>query len=749
MRPQADRHRDGPAVPAAVLVARHHLEDVPPRRHVRVEGSPTATGLHPGGVEAGQSIAELDPLRRREVERRVLELEVPATGRQLDGSRHRHRARVVRDLLEDDVGHRGVGRGGIDDHGAANGREPQGAVAHLPGGRLRAAVPLRAPQAVGRPVARRVHPRRSSREEGIEILAAHPEQPLVARHPQRACVVLEDREHGVVVEPLAGGQGADPVLEAAQAAAERPHPERAVGVPVQRQDHVVAQAVLGGVRADPAILHVAQAPRAPHPGPPVPVRRHHVDQRRDRVPGRLQRRQPAPLEHPDPRARRPDPHRAVGHPHHRPRPAGQQVPAVGEALHPPARDPVEAARRPHPDVTVLALQDREHGVVVEPVRMVEGGDAPVLQSSDTPGVQGEPDGPVPRLVDTLDIVGRQPLALPESRERRLAEAGQPGVEGGHPDVPVPVLDELADERAGQPLGLAVDFEAIPVAVPADDAAPLEPEPHAPMPVLPDRVDRVLGRVGRERETGEPAVHHARGAPARADPQGAVPVALDVVDRLVGQPLRRAEVIDHPVVELVETPHGGEEDGPVWRLPDADGVDPREIGQVGGHEPAALQAADASLGPHPEEAVPVQEQAPHLVRRQAVRGRQPCDGSTVEAEKARVGGGPDRAVHVLGERTDVLAPHHGRVGTIEDHEPDAVEPGEARLGADPDVAFARLEKRLHAVLRQPVLDLPVERVVLREADRRVEGRHLPGAKAQDEDGRDQQVSDRAPGRPEQH
>src|SRR6185503_21214846 len=77
----------------------------------------------------------------------------------------------------------------------------------------------------------------------------------------------------------------------------------------------------------------------------------------------------------------------------------------------------------------------------------------------------------------------------------------------------------------------------------------------------------------------------------------------------------------------------------------------------------------------------------------------------ELDEAIGGSDPEGAVCVLGDAAGVAAGEGGGVFVVEDFEVDAVEAGDAVFGGDPDVAVARLEDLMDAVLRKPIFSRP--------------------------------------------
>ena len=104
--------------------------------------------------------------------------------------------------------------------------------------------------------------------EIVQFLFADAVDPLVAVHPQETVVVLQDLKRHVAVQPVPGGDGAEPaVLEADQAAAVGADPQGAVVVGMDRPDGVLRGSLALGWKV--VILPLAEAVQVavvgPHP----------------------------------------------------------------------------------------------------------------------------------------------------------------------------------------------------------------------------------------------------------------------------------------------------------------------------------------------------------------------------------------------------------------------------------------------------------------------------------------------------
>jgi hypothetical protein len=113
---------------------------------------------------------------------------------------------------------------GIDDHDAARGREDETAVGQPRGRRLRHPRALVALHAVRDPEDLGLNARAGG--AGDERGPRDAREAAVAGEPEAAVSVLEDREHHVVVQTLARGDGGEPLaLEMGQPASGRADPE--------------------------------------------------------------------------------------------------------------------------------------------------------------------------------------------------------------------------------------------------------------------------------------------------------------------------------------------------------------------------------------------------------------------------------------------------------------------------------------------------------------------------------------------
>ena len=134
---------------------------------------------------------------------------------------------------------------------AAGGRDPDLAGLVEQGRRTRAAVALRAGEAVGFAEMVRGQRLRAAGEHRVDVAAAHAHHAAVGGQPQAADAVVDDREQGIDRQALRQPERLQPAVAVAQQAAIAGHPDRAVGVFMEIED-VLRVANLA--RVDP--LHV-------------------------------------------------------------------------------------------------------------------------------------------------------------------------------------------------------------------------------------------------------------------------------------------------------------------------------------------------------------------------------------------------------------------------------------------------------------------------------------------------------------
>jgi hypothetical protein len=105
------------------------------------------------------------------------------------------------------------------------------------------------------------------------------------------------------------------------------------------------------------------------------------------------------------------------------------------------------------------------------------------------------------------------------------------------------------------------------------------------------------------------------------------------------------------------------------------------------------------------------------------------------QTAAVRADPERAVRRFEERGDEGGAERGRGLPVEHDEPHPVEPHEPFLGADPEIAVARLHGRVDAALRQAGLGRPDGEPRLRQRARRIERDRRRGDAEREEEAED--------------
>jgi hypothetical protein len=82
--------------------------------------------------------------------------------------------------------------------------------------------------------------------------------------------------------------------------------------------------------------------------------------------------------------------------------------------------------------------------------------------------------------------------------------------------------------------------------------------------------------------------------------------------------------------------------------------------------------------------------------------------------------PQRAVRCLKQRSNISARNSGLRILVQNQKRNAIEPHQARLGAEPQKPIAGLHQRMHAVLRKPVFHPPGLAAVIAQRRRRLKG-----------------------------
>ena len=145
----------------------------------------------------------------------------------------------------------------------------------------------------------------------------------------------------------------------------------------------------------------------------------------------------------------------------------------------------------------------------------------------------------------------------------------------------------------------------------------------------------------------------------------------------------------------------------------------------GREPAIPPPAQtASVCADPEIPLGVLAERKHHIVRQAVPGRIRGERPVFQARQpAAIRADPEAPVSRGEESHDIAVRERGGIGRVEDREADTVEPYNACLRREPQVAIGGLGNGLDRVLRQPVLHQPGGMGELREGLRGIEGERL--------------------------
>ena len=151
----------------------------------RVLGMAAGAGIDPVGVHAVEPIAKAQPVRGTQVNRREVDLQAIAPGRERD-------RRVEGDTLPVDAQRFDERRGKrqrfdrlrIDDRGALHRREPESAVTRADAGVTVAALESRRRESVLDAEQAIAHLRRTPVEIGVKIAQRHAREPARARDPE-------------------------------------------------------------------------------------------------------------------------------------------------------------------------------------------------------------------------------------------------------------------------------------------------------------------------------------------------------------------------------------------------------------------------------------------------------------------------------------------------------------------------------------------------------------------------------------
>ncbi len=251
-----------------------------------------------------------------------------------------------------------------------------------------------------------------------------------------------------------------------------------------------------------------------------------------------------------------------------------------------------------------------------------------------------------------------------------------------------------DDGVGQPVRRRERLEA-PLVQPRQ--ARLGADPQAAVPIAPQAAHGMRTEAG---DDVDPLAVDAPQSLAAAGPDHAARTGDDGVDR-VRSHAARCHRLESAAPQTVEPGIAADPDRAVGRREQGrdeavrqavGGGDQREGAAVEPHQPAAGRA-------EPQRAVGAFGDGLDALVRQAVGFEIAGEAAAGVAHEAAARRGPERTIAGLVQRDDVVVGDGRRVLPIEDRELVAVEADEAFLGADPDVAVARLEDRLDRVLRQ--------------------------------------------------
>ena len=257
---------------------------------------------------------------------------------------------------------------------------------------------------------------------------------------------------------------------------------------------------------------------------------------------------------------------------------------------------------------------------------------------------------------------------------------------------------------------------------------MRPDPETPVAILGDGVHGIARESLFDGVGCEPAI----AAPAqptveRSHPEVPVPVLVYRQDDVAREPLRLPEDSELPGAQLVQPAAVG----PNPQVSPAVFVDrPHEVVRQPvlcreGREPAIPPPAQtAAVCADPEIPLGVLAERKHHIVRQAVPGRIRGERPVFRSRQpAAIRADPEAPVSRGEESHDIAVRERGGIGRVEDREADTVEPYDAGLRREPQVAVGGLGNGLDRVLRQPVLHQPGGMGELREGLRGIEGERL--------------------------
>ena len=413
---------------------------------------------------------------------------------------------------------------------------------------------------------------------------------------------------------------------------------------------------------------------------------------------------------------------------------GREAVLLREARQLPAREADEpGAVRPDPE-DVPRRRDERIGPARPAAPSASGGTTNRSPRSAAMPPESVPTQSVPsgRPRDRADVLVGEPLARAVDEDLPVAEAVQPAVRPD-PDAPLAVLADRADEGVRETLGHAEPLDA--VLRDPGEPGPVAPDPQGSVPVAVERPEKLA------REAVLPPANPHRPVLARLHEAEAVERRRDAARRRArGSRRRRGPGPSFGWIRRTAFPsqrRSPSADVPIQSPPDGS---PRRLridgrsrvpGSETGRNVGPVEAGEAAVGTGPERAAGVLGEGPRVLRREpfalaVAREDAPARADDASAERPD----PERPEAILEERPGAVALQGRRVPRVVDDEGDAVETDEPFVRPEPEVALPRLEDRVDAVLRKPVL--PGVEAVLRERRRGVEG----GRAARDKELRDE-------------
>src|SRR6185436_346009 len=194
-----------------------------------------------------------------------------------------------------------------------------------------------------------------------------------------------------------------------------------------------------------------------------------------------------------------------------------------------------------------------------------------------------------------------------------------------------------------------------------------------------------------------------------------------------------EALDAAPGQPGEAAVGADPQRAILPLPERpDGIARQAIGS-GEAALAARSERDEALvlGTDPERAVGAAPEALDRGEETAVGVGDRADLAAAQPVEAFPGADQQAAVGLLQQRADLRVVQLGMAAAVDDMEGEAVEAGEPLLGADPQIAVARLQDLLHRALRQTLLETPEIVAVAVDRPAGIEGQQGAGSCARSE------------------